>query len=110
MRNSKYVFFFRVLPIQREWHYIDRQADREAVDQMLPPVLISSLKGPTIAQVLTTMGKTRLHATCHFYSAVVIKASLLHLFFTNRGRRLGASSRFKTINKLHPFPYYGTEN
>ena len=42
------------------------------------------------------MGKTRLHATCHFYSAVVIKASLLHLFFTNRGRRLGASSRFKT--------------
>ena len=42
------------------------------------------------------MGKTRLHATCHFYSAVVIKASLLHFFFTNRGRRLGASSRFKT--------------
>ena len=42
------------------------------------------------------MGKTRLHATCRFYSAVVIKASLLHLFFTNRGRRLGASSRFKT--------------
>ena len=54
------------------------------------------LIGPTIAQVLATMGKTRLHATCHFYSAVVIKASLLHLFFTNRGRRLGASSRFKT--------------
>ena len=26
-------------PIQREWHYIDRQADHEAVDQMLPPVL-----------------------------------------------------------------------
>ena len=45
----------------------------------------SSLIGPTIAQVLATMGKTRLHATCHFYSAVVIKASLLHLFFTNRG-------------------------
>ena len=91
MRNSKYVFFFRVMPIQREWHYIDWQGDREAVDQMLP-----SLIGPTIAQVLATMGKTRLHATCHFYSAVVIKASLLHLFFTNRGRRLGASSRFKT--------------
>ena len=31
--------FFRVMPIQREWHYIDRQANREAVDQMLPPVL-----------------------------------------------------------------------
>ena len=28
--------FFRVMPIQREWHYIDWQADREAVDQMLP--------------------------------------------------------------------------
>ena len=61
-----------------------------------PCTLISSLIGPTIAQVLTTMGKTRIHATCRFYSAVVIKASLLHLFFTNRGRRLGASSRFKT--------------
>ena len=24
------------MPIQREWHYIDWQADREAVDQMLP--------------------------------------------------------------------------
>ena len=76
------MYFFRVMPIQREWHCIDWQADREAVDQMLP--------------VLATMGKTRLHATCHFYSAVVIKASLLHLFFTNRGRPLGASSRFKT--------------
>ena len=54
-------------------------------------------------------GKTRLHATCYFYSAVVIKASLLHLFFTNRGRRLRANSRFKTINKLDPLPYYGTE-
>ena len=32
-------YFFRVMPIQREWHYIDRQADREAVDQMLPSVL-----------------------------------------------------------------------
>ena len=42
------------------------------------------------------MGKTKLNATCHFYSAVVIKPSLLHLFFTNRGRRLGASSRLKT--------------
>ena len=61
-----------------------------------PCTLISSLIGPAIAQVLTTMGKTRLHATCRFYSAVVIKASLLHLLFTNRGRRLGASSRFKT--------------
>ena len=30
------MYFFRVMPIQREWHYIDRQADREAVDQMLP--------------------------------------------------------------------------
>ena len=29
-------FFFRVMPIQCEWHYIDWQADREAVDQMLP--------------------------------------------------------------------------
>ena len=32
------MYFFRVMPIQREWHYIDRQADREAVDQMIPPV------------------------------------------------------------------------
>ena len=41
---------------------------------MLPPVtLISSLIGPTIAQVITTMGKTRLHAKCRFYSAMVIK-------------------------------------
>ena len=32
-------YFFRVMPIQREWYYIDRQADREAVDQMLPSVL-----------------------------------------------------------------------
>ena len=27
-----------VMPIQCEWHYIDRQVDHEAVDQMLPPV------------------------------------------------------------------------
>ena len=33
------MFFFRVMPIQREWHYIDGQTDHEAVDQMLPPVL-----------------------------------------------------------------------
>ena len=49
------------MPIQREWHYIDRQANREAVDQMLPPVLESSLiepMPPDIARVLTTMGKT----------------------------------------------------
>ena len=32
-------FFFQIMPKKREWHYIDRQADREAVDQMLPPVL-----------------------------------------------------------------------
>ena len=57
------------MSIQRERHYIDRQADHEAV-------LPSSLKGPIIVQVLTTMGKTRLHTTCHFYSAVVIKAYL----------------------------------
>ena len=55
------MYFFLVMPIQREWHYIDRQADREAVDQMLPLLI-----GPTIAQVLTTMGKTRLHVTCIF--------------------------------------------
>ena len=74
------MYFFRVMPIQREWHYIDWQADREAVDQMLP----------VFDRAYCCTG------TCHFYSAVVIKASLLHLFFTNRGRRLGASSRFKT--------------
>ena len=27
------------MPIQREWHYIDRQADHEAVDQMDPCTL-----------------------------------------------------------------------
>ena len=25
------------MPIQREWHYIDRQADRETVDQNATP-------------------------------------------------------------------------
>ena len=39
-----------------------------------------------------------------------IKHPCCILFSTNRGRRLGASSRFKTINKLDPLHYYGTEN
>ena len=52
MRNSKYTFFFRVMQIQREWHYIDRQ---------VPPVLSSSLIRPIIVEVLTTMGKTGHH-------------------------------------------------
>ena len=80
------------------WMALHRQASRswDCGPNVTPCTLISSLIGPTIAQVLTTMGKTRLHATCRFYSAVVIKASLLHLFFTNHGRRIGASSRFKT--------------
>ena len=30
------MYFFQVMPIQREWHYIDGQVDHEAVDQMLP--------------------------------------------------------------------------
>ena len=75
------------MPIQREWHYIDRQADREAVDQMLPPVLKSSLIGPTIAQVPTTMGKSRLHVTCHFYSAVVINPVAFVLYQSRSSAR-----------------------
>ena len=104
------------MPIQHELHYIDRQADHEAVDQNLPPSTLIAF-ARAYAEYYSTgtnnNGKDyRLHATCHFYSAVVIKAFLLHLFFTNRGRRLGAISRFKTINKLglDPLPYYETEN
>ena len=52
MRNSEDAFFFKVMPIQREWHYIDRQ---------VPPVLSSSLIGPIIVEVLTTIGKTGHH-------------------------------------------------
>ena len=26
------MYFLRVMPIQREWYYIDNQADREAVE------------------------------------------------------------------------------
>ena len=53
MRNSEYAFF-RVMPIQREWHYIDRQE---------PHVLSLSLIGPIIVEVLllTTIGKTGHH-------------------------------------------------
>ena len=53
MRNSEYALF-RVMPIQREWHYIDRQE---------PHVLSLSLIGPIIVEVLllTTIGKTGHH-------------------------------------------------
>ena len=90
-------YFFRVYA-DTAWMARHWQASRSwgCGPNATPCTLISSLIGPTIAQVLTTMGKTRLHDTCRFYSVVVIKASLLHLFFTNRGCRLGASSRFKT--------------
>ena len=62
------------MQIHREWHYIDRQAIHEAMDQMLPSAIPSSLVGPTIVHALKTMGKARLHTKCHFNGALVIKA------------------------------------
>ena len=87
------MYFFRVMPIQSEWHYGTTLTGKPIVRQWTkcsPCTLI------VFDRTYYCTGTCNNGKVLHFYSAVVIKSSLFHLFFTNRGRRLGASSRFKT--------------
>ena len=59
------------MPIQHKSHYIDRQADHEAVDQNLPPCTLIAFARAYAAYYCTgtnNNGKDyRLHATCQNY-------------------------------------------